>query len=264
MDADDCMRILSNLIPHVGPDQPLCGLRPRWLDGRSPSYSSVAEVTAEFMADLRAFQPRGPYYLVGDCVQGVVAVEMARTLMEQGDEVALLVLLDSERPRFHSFFLTGTARLWDRGRHIAQVLRQFVRPTEGTRRQVMSDLVQRKLRRASLGKNPITATDDIYVKRVGYGQLLRRHRLKRYAGRITLILTDKVYRIIGFLGWKGFAEGGLEVYRTPGDHETFRGEYSRELGQRLRLCIDRAQSESEQRRANAAMGTPPHAVQKPE
>src|SRR5262249_7149676 len=45
MDADDTLRILSNLISHLGPDQPLCGLRPRWLDGHSPSYATVAELT---------------------------------------------------------------------------------------------------------------------------------------------------------------------------------------------------------------------------
>ena len=48
MDADDTPRILSNLMPHLGPDQPLCGLRPRWLDGRSPQYASVAEMTTEY------------------------------------------------------------------------------------------------------------------------------------------------------------------------------------------------------------------------
>ena len=263
VDEDDTLRILSNLIPHLGPDQPLCGLRPRWLDGHSPQYSSVAEMRDEYLRELRAFQPEGPYYLLGDCVGGVVAVEMARTLLEQGDEVALLVLLDTERPRFHSFLLNEVMRLWDRGHHVASVLRQFLRPTEGTRSQAISDVMRRKLRRAGLSKHPITATDHIYQKRVEYQRLLKKHRLKRYPGRIRLIVSEDVYRFVGLLGWNGFADGGVEVSRTPGNHQTFRAQYSREFGQQLRRCIDLARSEREKRVPDAADSPRRDAVLRP-
>ena len=36
LDADDTVRILANLMSHLGQGQALCGLRPRWLDGQSP------------------------------------------------------------------------------------------------------------------------------------------------------------------------------------------------------------------------------------
>lgn len=242
MDADDTLRILSNLIPHLGPDQPLCGLRPRWLDGHSPIYRSVEELTDEYLADLRSFQPEGPYYLLGDCVGGVVAVEMAQKLIAQGDEVALLVLLDTERPRIHSFLLTEVGRLWRRAKHVIEVLHQFWRPANGTRRQVIAEVFQRKLRRARLTDQPITATDHIYEQRMAYQRLLKRHRLKRYPGPIVLILTEDVFPFLWLLGWKGFARGGLEIRRTPGDHETFRAQFSRELCQCLRQCIDQARS----------------------
>ena len=243
MDEDDTLRILSNLIPHIGPDQPLCGLRPRWLDGHSPQYSSVAEMRDEYLRELRAFRSKGPYYLLGDCVGGVVAIEMARTLLDQGEDVPLLILLDTERPRFHSFFLNEVTRLWERGRRVASVLRQFVRPTEGTRSEVVFQILRRKLRRSGLSRHPIQATDYIYQKRVEYQQLLKKHRLKRYPGCIRLIVSDDVHRFVGFLGWNGFADGGVEVYRTPGHHRTFRAQYSREFGEQLQLCIELAESE---------------------
>jgi thioesterase domain-containing protein len=189
---------------------------------------------------------------------------MARTLIEQGDEVALLVLLDTERPRFHSFFLTAIARLRDRGEHIAEVLRQFLHPSVGTRRQAISDVLQRKLRRVRLSKNPMTTTDYIYEQRTAYQRLLKKHRLKRYPGRIKLIVSDGVYPFVGLLGWNRFADGGLEVSRTTGSHKTFRAQYSREFGQQVRLCIDRARSESEQRMASEADGARCDEVVRPE
>ena len=263
MHEDDTLRILSNLIPHIGPDQPLCGLRPRWLDGHSPQYSSVAEIRDEYLRELRAFQPEGPYYLLGDCVGGVVAVEMARTLLEQGDEVALLILMDTDRPRFLSFLLNEVMGLWYRGRHVASVLRQFLRPAEGTRSQVISDVIRRKLRRAGLSKDPITATDYNYQRRIEYQRLLRKHRLKRYPGRIRLIVSEDVYRFVGLLGWNGFADGGVEVSRTPGNHQTYRAQYSREFGQQLRLCIDLARSEREKGVPDAADSPQRDAVLRP-
>jgi thioesterase domain-containing protein/acyl carrier protein len=255
MDEDDTMRILSNLIPHLGPDRPLCGLRPRWLDGHSPQYSSIAEMRDEYLRELRAFQPEGPYYLLGECVGGVVAAELARTLLEQGDEVALLILVDTARPRLLISLLNVVVRLRDRWHHVASVLRQVLRPTEGIRSQIFSDLVRRKLRRAGLSGETITATDYFYQRRGEYQRLLRKHRLKRYPGRIRLIVSEGVYRFVGLLGWNGFADGGVEVICTPGNHQTFRTEYSREYAQQLRLCIDAARSEPEKRVPEAADST---------
>ncbi len=254
MDADDTARILSNLIPHLGLDQPLCGLRPRWLDGQSSKYASVAEMTDDYVTQIRGFQPRGPYYLLGDCVGGVVMVEVAQKLVEQGDEVDLLMLLDTERPRHFSRMLDEVVRLLERGRHITGLLRQLLLPGERTRRQIISEVLQRKLRRAGLGSSAPTATDRTYQQRIAYRRLLKRHRLRRYHGRIELIVTDDVYRFVGLLGWNGFASGGLEVHRLAGDHETVRAQNAKDLGRRLRLSIDRALSQRKKWIANAVNG----------
>jgi polyketide synthase PksN len=47
---------------------------------------------------LRSLQPNGPYSLLGHSYGGVVAYEMTRTLLEQGEEVSSLILLDSIIP----------------------------------------------------------------------------------------------------------------------------------------------------------------------
>jgi thioesterase domain-containing protein len=48
--------------------------------------------------EMRRFQPEGPYLLAGECVGGVVAYEMARQLRAAGQELDLLLLLDTDRP----------------------------------------------------------------------------------------------------------------------------------------------------------------------
>jgi thioesterase domain-containing protein len=49
---------------------------------------------------IQTLQPNGPYYLGGYSFGGVVAFEMARQLQEQGEQVGILVVLDSCRPGY--------------------------------------------------------------------------------------------------------------------------------------------------------------------
>ena len=86
-----------NLSRHLGTDQPVYGLKSRGLDGRE-ELGSIEEMAAQYVADIRALQPRGPYHLGGYCFGGNVALEMARQLRQQGEEVALLALLNCSPP----------------------------------------------------------------------------------------------------------------------------------------------------------------------
>ena len=60
-------------------------------------------MAADYVKEIRTFQPDGPYLLVGECVGGVVAYEVARQLEAQGQTVALLALLDADCPRKGDF-----------------------------------------------------------------------------------------------------------------------------------------------------------------
>ncbi len=46
-------------------------------------------------------QPEGPYYLAGLCVNGVIAYEMARQLVAQGQQVPFLALFDAQNPAYY-------------------------------------------------------------------------------------------------------------------------------------------------------------------
>ena len=67
------------------------------LDGGAP-YASIEAMADEYVAALRAEQPRGPYLLAGWCLGGKVAFEMANRLVTAGEEVAALVLFDTLPP----------------------------------------------------------------------------------------------------------------------------------------------------------------------
>jgi amino acid adenylation domain-containing protein/FkbH-like protein len=86
-----------NLARRLGLDQPVFGFGSRGLDGRS-EFDTIEEMAAQYVKDMRAVQPRGPYFLGGYCFGGNVAYEMARQLESQGEKVALLALLNCAPP----------------------------------------------------------------------------------------------------------------------------------------------------------------------
>jgi hypothetical protein len=81
------------------PDRPVLGLRvPVSEAGRFQVPFRIEDGAAELVRYLREIQATGPYYLAGLCIDGVVAYEMARQLVAQGHEVAMLALLDAPSP----------------------------------------------------------------------------------------------------------------------------------------------------------------------
>ncbi|MFF0410648.1 amino acid adenylation domain-containing protein [Kitasatospora sp. NPDC004745] len=84
--------VYSGLLRHLGPDQPVYGLQARGLRGGAPA--SVAEIAEDYVRQIRAVRPDGPYHLLGWSFGAVVAQEMAVRLQAEGAEVGLLALLD--------------------------------------------------------------------------------------------------------------------------------------------------------------------------
>src|SRR4030095_6864448 len=81
-----------DLARRLGSDQPFYGIQARRLRGRQVAHSSVEEMAAHYIEEMRTVQPNGPYYLGGSSFGGLVAFEMARQLDAQGAEVALVAL----------------------------------------------------------------------------------------------------------------------------------------------------------------------------
>ena len=88
----------NDLARLMGPEQPFYGLQSRGLSGTEKPLTSIEDIAAAFLGEIREVRPEGPYYLVGACMGGIVAYEMAHQLRAAGHEVGLLVLLETWLP----------------------------------------------------------------------------------------------------------------------------------------------------------------------
>src|SRR6185369_4745089 len=83
------------LARRLGTEQPVYGLQSKGLDPDRKPTARVEDMASEYLEELLAVQPDGPYHLGGWSMGGVIAFEMARQLAAQGKSVAPVVIIDS-------------------------------------------------------------------------------------------------------------------------------------------------------------------------
>jgi thioesterase domain-containing protein len=83
------------LLPHLDARYPLYGLQARGLQRPEPLPATIAEMARDYADQIRMTQPSGPYHLLGWSLGGNVAFAIAEELESRGQEIGLLVILDS-------------------------------------------------------------------------------------------------------------------------------------------------------------------------
>src|SRR5690348_4117017 len=91
------------LVKHIQTDRAIYGMQAKGTDGVEEPFDRIEDL-AQFHVDaIRDVQPYGPYFLIGYSLGGLVTLEMAQRLTEQGEKVGLLAMLESyPHPRFLS------------------------------------------------------------------------------------------------------------------------------------------------------------------
>ena len=88
----------SGLLQHIRADYPIYGLQARSFNQPEILPRTLQEMVADYLGQIRAIQPAGPYHLLGWSFGGLVAYSLGSHLQLQGEQVPLLVLLDSYPP----------------------------------------------------------------------------------------------------------------------------------------------------------------------
>jgi thioesterase domain-containing protein len=212
------------------------------VDGVSTPFGSVEEMASAYLAEIRAVQPSGPYFLGGYCGGGLIAYQMAQELLAAGEQVALLALIDSPSPgrppppsRLRRWSRTLVEE--DAGRLLRRAGAKWRRDLGAARRWaairfhlVRGEAVPHELRDAWL--------TDRYVRTAA------RYRVRPYPGRLSVFRArDATPGWPGDRGWEQVAAGGLVVEEVPGDHNSLTQEpHVQVLGARLEAALCEAEA----------------------
>ncbi len=206
-----------DLTRHLGPSRPIYSLRARGLDGQQAPHESIAEMAADYAAEITAAQPQGPYYLVGYSFGGLVAYEIARVLTRQGREVGLVGLIDTRRHLTRQLILLNLLML---------PLRQKAKYLRLILRGKMNDWRLGVGRRtpASAAEEDDLSSRPRRMDRVWRASLraASRYEPTPYEGRVTLfqakeLLAPAVLKLVNY-PWEKLALSGFEVEELPCDH----------------------------------------------
>jgi thioesterase domain-containing protein len=240
--ADENPYYFRELAQELGEDQPFYIVRdPRPMEDR-PAYT-VEEMAARFVEQIRAVQAEGPYLLGGHCFGGIVAYEMARQLVAQGQRVDRLVLFETPAPGYPKVL-----RHWRRyGRQAMAVLkgeRQVGIQELRSHARVVMGLCRKRV--SSMGRRvavltPLTPSSTRYEHpnwRAG-----RDYQLKAlHCDVLQLVSAEEEHNSTvlddPLTAWREFVRGKFEVVTTSGKADRiFRQPHVRVLARRVRAVL---------------------------
>jgi aspartate racemase len=254
---------------YLGSDQPVYGLQHQSQDGRRARHTSIEKMAAHYIKEMRAVRVQGPYFLGGLCIGGMVTFEMARQLQTQGEDVALLVLLDPDPTNPRSDQLSsGDISLPSLTSHLTRFRNKVSRHIRelaplGPREKLSYAIVRvknrimelqgkiswfaRKVSCEAFGRPLPLALRPHYLATI-YQRAARVYVPKLYRGRVILFKTQGRYRD-GELGWGKHIAKRLEIQELDTDHDNvFKEPYVQIFAEKLKARISETEHNEPERR----------------
>jgi thioesterase domain-containing protein/acyl carrier protein len=246
---------LYHLARHLGSDQPFYGLQARGLDGEQAPHTHVEDIAAYNIEAMQSVQPQGPYLLAGHSFGSYVAFEMATQLLAQGQEVALLAILDTQAPvpgdkpvevdlddaEYLSRIAISIERFFGKSLSVSYEELQPLDPDERLNylldRLKMVNFFPPEAKPSQIRGflQVAKANDQAYYVPKGV-----------YPNRITLFRASEEFRDDPAMGWDKFSSESVDTHDVPGDHVTMVTEpHVQVLAKKLRACLDKAQADDE-------------------
>ena len=248
------------LASYLGQRQPIYGLNyglaARKGNEEEVSLPPTKDLAAHYIKEMQAFQPQGPYILLGVSNGGNVAFEMAKQLHAQGQTVAKLILFDTVHPN------VKLPPNWKNMSNFQKLILDFIRhidihwgnlllfePKERLPyffdkiKKISTNWFPKLPKTLSLPIRSLVANDNRKTQAINSPPMSSQHYIPQsYPGKITLFKAKHtaIASSDPTNGWEGVAEQGLEIYNIHGAHSKILSEPSvRILAENLISCIDK-------------------------
>ena len=198
---------------YLHPEQPVYALQPP-----PAEHTALEHIAEHYVREIRRTHPAGPYLIGGYCLGGCIAFEMARQLLDGGERVPLLMIIDSASPGTQPREPSAPPLL-SRVRRLAssppaEVLGKVKQRIRHGFSQLRARFVERvdpdALPRASVP----TAFYDLATRHVN---ALRAYR-PRPVGADAWLLRSADDRFAPDMGWRPLIQGQLTIETIPGYH----------------------------------------------
>ncbi|MBI1732450.1 MAG: hypothetical protein HYR49_06740 [Gammaproteobacteria bacterium] len=234
----------ANLARYMAPDQPVYGFEQRGMDGIEGPHQSVEEMARFHVREMKMIAPKGPYLLLGRCMGGIVAYEMALQLQAEGEEVAFLGILDTQSP----------PRLEPRDAryYVTEAVKRVIHYTR--QGELLNATVGRYLQKSRRRRSD-SESEKILQKVMDTHERARKRYIpaKLFEGTL-LVFKNKKGSLDAQQQWSRLATGGLEYLESNGDHKTmleepYIHEFVKKLTAAIDVCLGRGVGDDSKRKA---------------
>jgi len=231
------------------------------------SITRIEDMARIYIEAMQAVQPQGPYFLGGHSYGGNVAFEMGKQLYQQGQEVALLAIVDSSAPTYKDKQILLDYLDWDHARWLAEVskgIKVYLDKDVDISYETLQPLtVEEQLKyvlhyfkMANMLPPNAETTELINIVQAYKNSclcLVDYVPQGMYPGKLTIIranedLPDDPNRELVSensedfsLGWSEFSTEPMDIHFVLGNHVTITAEpHVQVLAQQLKACIEQA------------------------
>ena len=216
--------IYYSLSRRLGNDQPFIGVQitePE-RERRLPELSFEA-IAAEYARLIRGERPHGPYILMGWCGAGTIVFEIAQQLRAAGEEVRLVVMVDTWAPRYLKRMPRLLALLADFSYRWQWHVGELTSGRLSLRDMLLRNrLAERLGLRRLLSRFARPLPDDPFDWFVRYlAASTAGYEPRQYPGAVQLFHhpgQPSGRFLASDLGWRELVTGELDVEIVPGDH----------------------------------------------
>ncbi|MEC3557220.1 thioesterase domain-containing protein, partial [Bacillus thuringiensis] len=190
------------------------GLQNPLIEKKEIDELTLPEVIQLYIEEIKRVQPEGPYRLGGWSLGGAIAYEIATVLKNQGEEVELLVLMDTKVPSKQDHKTSEDM--------LSYIYEHFI-PRDLTEQE--GDLVHKQdmLVEQLIMEGVLTPDADlINLKQVINAHrkclnLMVEHDLIPYSGEVLYFSAEEGKEL--FTDWGPLLKGRVNRYSVPGSHE---------------------------------------------
>ncbi len=228
---------LSDLANALGSSQPLIAFQPPGIGDEGSPLGSVEELACWYIEEMKAIQPVGPYVLAGHSFGGLVAYEMARRLVECGEQIAHVFLIDSSAvERSEPVDVPeDVMAMFELSHTMLRLAGKPLGVTAYAHLESMDVEHQRLVLANALGVNGPLQTGSAIAKVIDMWMVsysaMERYRPLPYAGQVTVLRSEdgmpleafhparmtRMYFDESSLGWAKLCPE-LRLFNVPGDH----------------------------------------------
>ncbi len=249
--------LYRHIAPGLGADYSIFGINAVDSDLKRPPIAGLNAMARYYADQIQLVQDRGPYFICGLSMGGLIALEVARILGEREEQVDLLAMLDTRLPNRDLGTMPDELDkqpAWAWLNFIAiRISNDIVKQYENDRVFWRMSLREKceHLSADALRYNPGlfggNATSEVIGKRFSsFVALLKSHQRYQpgeYHGKIVYFVAEDEQAHDGtfpyLAQWPEVAKGEFEVVSTPGDHASmiFNEENGLILGRKLRAYL---------------------------